>query len=163
KGGAWPEPETEGTPSLPAPNKPETNLQTSCKGTDRLPDPPRNRHRGDEAHTLMPFFQPQKSGKVKRRLKAYPSPTISGLEDFLGGVYSRGEHTLSSDPLPTHNDTPTNMGRRMQKAQSGHPAEQPDIGALLQRQAQSKMATEAQQTLTTTRAASHTPTQTENN
>ncbi|CAH2277722.1 Hypothetical predicted protein [Pelobates cultripes] len=102
----------------------------------------------------------ERTGKVKQRLKAYRSPTISRLEYFLDGVYSRGEPEPTSAPLTTHNTTPTNMGRRTQKTQSGHPVEQADIGALLQRQARSKMAAEAQQTPTTSRTVSHTPVQT---
>ncbi|CAH2315804.1 Hypothetical predicted protein [Pelobates cultripes] len=54
----------------------------------------------------MRIASEERSGKVKRRLKAYPSTTITGLEYILDGVYGQGE----ADLLPTYNTTPTNMG-----------------------------------------------------
>ncbi|CAH2322170.1 Hypothetical predicted protein [Pelobates cultripes] len=109
----------------------------------------------------MPFLYTPQSSKVKRRLKAYPTPTNTGLEYFLDGGYGQREPDPASNPLPTHNTTPTNMGRRTQRSQPGHSAVQADIGTLLQRQAHSRMAAEATQALIPSGSEPQTPVQTE--
>ncbi|CAH2300189.1 Hypothetical predicted protein [Pelobates cultripes] len=73
----------------------------------------------------MPFLYTARSGKLKRRPKAYQLPTIHDLENLIGGAYKH---------------------------------EQPNICALLQRQAQSIMAPTTQ---TPSCSPAHSSSQTE--
>ncbi|CAH2301551.1 Hypothetical predicted protein [Pelobates cultripes] len=88
----------------------------------------------------MPFFQPPKSGKAKRKTRAYLPQATHILETLLGNYQVHDNLDMEGEDTSTPKDTPTTKGRRTQKLQQGSRVEQPDIGVLLQRQAPSKMA-----------------------
>ncbi|CAH2223558.1 Hypothetical predicted protein [Pelobates cultripes] len=90
----------------------------------------------------MPFFQAPKTGKAKRKTRAYCQPTLHTLETFLGGYRGYNELRAEGENTTTPVDTPATMTRRSQKGQQSSPAEQPDIGELLQRKVPPKMPAE---------------------
>ncbi|CAH2274061.1 Hypothetical predicted protein [Pelobates cultripes] len=82
----------------------------------------------------MPFFQSPKTGKAKRKIKAYYQPTLRSLETFLGGYRGYNETRAEGTSTAASAETPTTMKRHTQKGQQNLPAEQPDIGEMLHSQ-----------------------------
>ncbi|CAH2224481.1 Hypothetical predicted protein [Pelobates cultripes] len=53
------------------------------------------------------FLHIPRTGKLKRRPKAYQSLTIHDLEKLIGGAYIHGDSNPDSDIYPNHTETPT--------------------------------------------------------
>ncbi|CAH2311675.1 DENN domain-containing 1B isoform X1 [Pelobates cultripes] len=88
----------------------------------------------------MPFFQPPKTGKTKRKTRAYYQPTLHTLETFLDGYCGHTEQRAVGENTTATVDTTATMTRHSQKGRQSLPIEQPDIGELLQRKTPHKMA-----------------------
>ncbi|CAH2300481.1 Hypothetical predicted protein [Pelobates cultripes] len=106
----------------------------------------------------MPFFQSPKTGRPKRKSRAYLPAAYRDLDFLPSGTPEQRGPELTKRPTSPGNKTPVNMGRRTQKP--GPSAEHSDIGAMLQRQAPPKMATaEAPVTPSPPHAGAHPPNQ----
>ncbi|CAH2222984.1 Hypothetical predicted protein [Pelobates cultripes] len=66
----------------------------------------------------MPFFQPQRLQKRRRKIRAYYTPTIPGLEDLLSGYPVEHIDTSCAPDLSTALTHMPTMGRRSQKPQA---------------------------------------------
>ncbi|CAH2311005.1 Hypothetical predicted protein [Pelobates cultripes] len=90
----------------------------------------------------MPFFQPPKTGKAKRKIKAYYQPTLRSLETLLRDYRGYCDTRAEGESIAATAETPMTMKCRTQKGQQNSPAEQRDVGEMLRRQTQPKMAAE---------------------
>ncbi|CAH2295351.1 Hypothetical predicted protein [Pelobates cultripes] len=65
----------------------------------------------------MPFFRPPKTGKAKRKIKAYYQPTLRSLETFLGGYRGYNETRAEGENTAASAETPTTMKHHTQRGQ----------------------------------------------
>ncbi|CAH2285223.1 Hypothetical predicted protein [Pelobates cultripes] len=79
----------------------------------------------------MPFFQPPKTGKARRKIKAYYQPTLRSLETLLGDYREYCDTRAEGENIAATAETPITMKRRTQKGQQNSPAEQRDVGEML--------------------------------